>query len=527
MCTLPTVTNGDSFSGHSLVASLTGIALRAAHSCTWRSKSKGLTDEFADARRELLRGQISFAASTSGDASAQLVKAAKRLQPLDITLARQTYLEAWAAAYHAGQFAGAGSLWEVSRAARAAPPPAGVPRPSDLLLDGLAMLITEGPAAAGSALKRAAEAFASEEADTDEGLQWSWLAALAALTVWDEKSWHAMTARQLQSCREAGLLTRLVMYVTSMAQISVWRGEFAAAESLIREAEAIAAATGTRYAPYATVMLAGFRGAETEAAQLIKAVITGARAAGQGHGIQASHRNSATLYIGLGRYEEARAEAEQATGEEPALPASVLVLPELIEAASRTGQTQLAADALVRLAEATSIGPTDWGQGIYARCRALLSDGEDAEKCYRKAIDRLGRTSGRPELARAHLVYGEWLRREGRRTDAREQLRTAYDMFDTMGMEAFAGRTRRELAATGETVRKRTAGPSDQLTPQEAQIAQLARSGLPNLEIGAQLFLSPRTIEWHLRNIFTKLGISSRRQLSTALAQPGQAGRPA
>jgi DNA-binding CsgD family transcriptional regulator len=338
--------------------------------------------------------------------------------------------------------------------------------------------------------------------------------------VWDEETWYAINARQLQSCREAGLLAALVNYVNSMAQLWVWRGDFAAAASLIAEAQSLKAATGTRFFPYAALMLAGFRGVEAEAVQLMEAVITDAQAVGQGHGIQASHRAWATLYNGLGRYDMARAKAQQAADEVPELYSSMWTLPELIEAASRTGQTGLAAGALGRLTEATSVGQTDWGQGIYARCRALLSDGDDAEGWYRKAVERLGRTRLRPELARAHLLYGEWLRRENRRLDARSQLRTAHQMLDAIGMEAFAERARRELIATGEKVRKRSAGTRDVLTPQEAQIARLARDGRTNSEIAAQLFLSSRTVEWHLRKIFAKLGISSRRELDVALAQP-------
>jgi len=478
----------------------------------------GQLDELASARMDLLRGQIAAASSMDRDAPAMLMKAARRLEPLDIALARQTYLEAWAAAYFAGRFAGTGSLGDVARAARSAPPPEGEPQPADLLLDGLAMLITEGRAAAATALRRAVRVFAEDGVPANEALRWSWLVTTAALMVWDDECWHAVTARQLQSCREAGLLTRLVIYVTTMAQISVWRGDFEAATALIAEAETIAAATGTRFVPYAAVMLAGYRGAEAEAARLIEAVVTDARAAGQGHGIQAAHRDSSVLYNGLGRYEEAQAEAQQAAGEEPELVAAMWALAELIEAASRTGQAELAADALGRLAEATSVGPTDWGQGIYARGRALLADGAEAEGWYREAVDRLSRTAGRPDLARAHLLYGEWLRREGRRADARERLRTAYDMFDAIGMEAFAERTRRELLAAGETVRRRADGTHGQLTPQEAQIARLAKAGLSNPEIAAQLFLSTRTIEWHLRKVFTKLGITSRRQLPGALA---------
>jgi DNA-binding CsgD family transcriptional regulator/tetratricopeptide (TPR) repeat protein len=473
--------------------------------------------ELASAQVDLLRGQIAFASSAGSDAPALLVKAAKRLESLDVALARQTYLEAWAAAYHAGRFAGAGSLREVARAARSAPAPEGEPGPSDLLLDGLAMLNTEGHAAAAPLLRRAAQVFAGEKVAGDEGLRWGWLAAAAALMVWDEECFYATTARQLQSCREAGSLTLLVFYVNTMAQILIWRGEFADAASLIAEARSITAATGTRFVPYAALMLAGFRGAEAEAAQLIESVITDAQSAGQGHGIQAAHRISATLYNGLGRYETALAEAQKAAEEEPELASSMGALPELIEAASRTGQTQLAAGALGRLADMASIGQTDWGRGIHARCQALLADGEDAEGWYREAIDGLSRTGSRVELARAHLLYGEWLRREGRRADARTELRTAYDMFGAIGMEAFAERARRELAATGETVRKRDLSSPDQLTSQEAQIARLAQSGLSNAEIGARLFLSTRTIEWHLRNVYTKLGISSRRELRASL----------
>ena len=504
-------------------ASLQAGALDAAADLL-ATAAAGPLDELQQARAGLLRGQIAFASSAGSDAPALLVKAAQQLEPLDAALARQTYLDAWGAAMFAGQFAGAGSLHEVARAARSAPPPAGAPRPSDLLLDGLAVLVTEGRAEAAPLLRRAARVFAEGEITVEEGLRWGWLAAAAAVMVWEEEYWHATVARQLQSVREAGLLVHLPIFVQSVAVNEIWRGDFAAAASLIAEAEAIAAATGTRFAPYAAVFLAGLRGAEAEAAPLIEAVITDSRAAGQGLGVQWSQWVSAILYNGLGRYEQALAEAQQAAEQAPELYISMWALPELIEAATRTGQTALAADALARLAEATSIGQTDWGQGIYARCRALLSDGQDAEGWYREAVGRLSRTRLRPELARAHLLYGEWLRREGRRADARAQLRTAHEMFAAIGMQAFAERARRELLATGETVRKRTAATHDQLTPQEAQIARLARAGLSNPEIAAQLFLSARTVEWHLGKVFTKLEISSRRQLQQALPDRASAG---
>jgi DNA-binding CsgD family transcriptional regulator len=474
-------------------------------------------DELQQARAALLRGRIAFASGGGSDAPALLMKAARQLEPLDAALARQTYLDAWLAAMFAGRFAGAGDLHEVSRAARSAPPPPGAPSPADLLLDGLAVLVTEGRAQAAPLLRRAAQVFAEEEIPMAERLRWGFLAVVAAIMVWDEQRWHTIDVRQLRSCREAGLLAQLVIYVNSMAILMTWCGDFAAAASLVAEAEAIAAATGTRFAPFAAIWLAGFRGAEAEATSLIEAVIKDSRATGQGLAIQECQRFSAVVYNSLGHYESAVAQARQASEQVPELFTSMWVLPELIEAASRAGQTQLAADALGRLAAATSVAQTDWGQGIYARSRALLSDGQDAEGWYRQAVDRLSRTALRPELARAHLLYGEWLRREGRRADARAQLRTAHGMFDAIGMAAFAERARRELAASGETVRRRTAGTHDQLTPQEAQIAQLARAGMSNPEIAGQLFLSTRTVEWHLRKVFTKLEISSRLQLQRAL----------
>src|SRR5580693_1318129 len=352
----------------------------------------GPLDELQRACVDLLRGQIAFASNTDSDAPALLVKAAKRLESLDVALARQTYLDAWLAALLAGRFAGAGDLHEVAQAARAAPPPAGAPRPSDLLLDGLAVLVTEGRAQAAPLLRRAVRVFAEDEITLEEGLRYGWLAADAAVAVWEEEYWRAIEARQLQSVREAGLLVDLSIWVQGVAVNEIWRGDFAAAASLIAEAEAIAAATGSGFARYAAVFLAGMRGAEAEAAQLIEAVIRDSRAAGQGLGVQWSQWVSALLYNSLGRYEQALAEAQQAAEQAPELFISMWALAELIEAASRTGQTRLAADALGRLAEATSVGQTDWGQGTYARCRALLSDGQDAEGSYREAVGRLSRT---------------------------------------------------------------------------------------------------------------------------------------
>jgi DNA-binding CsgD family transcriptional regulator len=485
----------------------------------------GPLDDLQRAQVSLLRGQVKFAAGAVGEAPALLLQAARQLEPLDGPLARQTYLDAWTAAAFAGRFAQAGNLHEVSRAARSAPPPPDPPAPGDLLLDGLAVLGTDGRAAAAPMLRRVAHIFAEDEIATEEGLRWGWVAATGTTVLWDVESSQSILLRQLQSAREAGLLVHLLRYVNMLGILATWCGQFAEAASLVAEGDAIAEATRTRFAPHAAVILAGFRGSEAEATRLIEAVTKDARAAGQGVGIKWCQLVSGILYNGLGRYEKALEEARQAS-EQGRLYVSAWALPELIEAASRTGQAQVAADALDRLAEATSISQTDWGPGIHARSRALLSDGEDADASYREAIERLGRTPLRPDLARAHLLYGEWLRRESRRADARAQLHTAHDMFDTIGMEAFAERAGRELRATGETARKRTAvAMNDELTGQEAQIARLARDGLSNPEIGARLFISARTVQYHLGKVFAKLEISSRLQLRRALPDDANAAQ--
>ena len=479
----------------------------------------GSLDELASARVDLLRGQVAFASGLGSDAPPLLLKAAKRLEPRDLDLARETYLSAWMAALFAGRFAGAGDLTEVSRAARglcAVPSP----QPIALVLDALTLLVTDGPAAAAPALRQAARVFASDTISAEEQIRWGWLAQGAPTALWDEVGWRALLVRQVQLARDAGALDQLPVDLGALGTNAAWRGDFAEAAALIAETDAVCAATGSRSAPFAAMLLAALRGHEAEAGPLIEATIAEATAGGQGIAVTYAHWAAAVLANGLGRYADALAAAEQASQDSPALYMAMWALPELIEAAARTGNTGVAHDALARLAETTQAGGTDFGLGMEARSRALVSEGETAEGCYREAIDRLGRIQLRPELARAHLLYGEWLRGEDRRRDARAELRTAYDLFTAMGIEAFAERARRELLATGDTVRTRTVQTASELTAQEAHIARLAVDGRSNAEIGAQLYLSIRTVEWHLSRVYTKLGVGSRRELRSALAPP-------
>jgi DNA-binding CsgD family transcriptional regulator len=338
--------------------------------------------------------------------------------------------------------------------------------------------------------------------------------------VWDYETCLAVATRGVRLARESGALAVLAVSVNVLAQAMALAGESAGAASLIAEADSVTEATGALVAPYGALVLAGLQGREAEAATLIDATIHDATAGGQGTAVQYARWARAVLLNGLGRYPEALAVAQEASDDTPELFVSAWALSELIEAAARSEDTTRARGALHRLAEATSAAETDWGLGIAARSRALLSEGQTADRLYQEAIERLGRTRLRPELARAHLLYGEWLRREGRRVDAREQLRIAHEMLAGVGMDAFAERARRELQATGEKLRKRTVETRDELTPQERQIAGLARDGLSNPEIGARLFLSPRTVEWHLKKVFTKLRISSRMGLHDALSSP-------
>ena len=476
----------------------------------------GPLEEVQGARVDWLRGQIAFASGPGSDVPPLLLKAARRLEPLDPRLARETYLHAWQAALFAGHLADAGDLEEVSRAARGLPPPEGPPRLADLLLDGLALLVTAGPAVAGPVLRQAISAFGDPDVPVAERLRWGWMAQAASLPLWDDAGWRLIVPA-LQLARDVGALGQLPDLLSIRAVAAALSGDLAAAASLTAEADAVCEATGARLVAYPAMVLAAVRGSQAEAAPLIEATLEQAAAVGQGAAVTWAQWVAAILHNGWGRYQEALVAARQAAGHKM-VHLSMWALPELVEAATRTGDTRLAGDALDQLSDWTQAGGTDWGLGVEARCRALLSDGEAADRLYREAIDRLGRTGMRPELARARLLYGEWLRRQQRLADAREQLRAAGQLLDAIGMEAFAERARRELLAAGGTARRHAVTARVELTAQETQIARLAADGLSNPEIATRLFLSPRTVQYHLGKVFAKLDITSRKQLSRGLS---------
>jgi DNA-binding CsgD family transcriptional regulator len=478
---------------------------------------EGPLDQLQRARVDLLRAQIAFAVNRGSDAPPLLLRAAKRLEPLDVTLARETYLDAFGAAMFAGRLATGSGVLNVATTARAAPSSSQPPRAPDLLLDGLARRFTDGYAAGTPMLKRALGAFRSKDLPREEGLRWLWLACTTAVDLWDDETWEVLADRHLQLVRDAGALALLPIALSTRGAVHMYAGELSAAAALLEEVKAVTEATGSPLAPHGALALAAIQGHEAEAAQLIDATVSDVERRGEGIGLAVVHWASSLLYNGLGRYEDALTAAQKANEKSEAQVGAMWAPVELVEAATRSGRPDRAAVALQELTDMTHASSTDWALGIEARSRALLSENEAAERRYREAIDRLGRTRVRVELARAHLLYGEWLRRERRRRDAREQLRTAHELFASMGMEAFAERAARELLATGERARKRTVETSGQLTAQETQIARLARDGLANSEIGVRLFISPRTVEYHLHKVFTKLDISSRNQLDPAL----------
>jgi DNA-binding CsgD family transcriptional regulator len=475
-------------------------------------------DEPQRARAELLRARVAFAINRGSDAHMLLLRAARRLEPLNVELARDTYLEAIGAAQFAARLAPSGEdVVAVANAALSAPEVA-VPRPSDLLLDGLATLLIHGYESGAPAVKRALSAFTVSDPTARQPMRWISHACRTAVDMWDLDAWQLLSEQMVIRARELGAPSALATALTLRLVAHLHAGQLGALSALLDEVDALIQATGVPSSPYGPLLLLASRGQEREATALIETTIRGSSARGEGQGLAVAYCSEAVLLNGLGRYSEALEAAKNGSAYLPDLSFRNWSLVELVEAGVRSGEPEAAAEALERLGQTTRPCGTDWALGTEARCRALLSAGDDADGLYQEAITRLERSRVRPALARAHLLYGEWLRREGRRIDARAQLRTAHDMLEAMGFEAFAERARKELLATGERARKRTVETRDDLTPQERQIAQLARDGLSNPEIGARLFLSPRTVEWHLRKVFGKLGIRSRHDLAGVLA---------
>jgi DNA-binding CsgD family transcriptional regulator len=469
-------------------------------------------DELQRARLERLRAEIAFARTRGRDAPALLLDAARRLEPLDVPMARETYLEAIAAGVYAGHLVDTPNVRDVAAAASAAPAAPKPPRASDLLLDGLAIRFTDGYSTGVLPLRKALDAFLGVEELRGSDARWLWLACRVARNLWDDEVWYELVTRGLRAARETGALRMLPIALTYRALVHVHEGEFSAASSLIEEADAIIEVTEMAPLKVASLTLAAWRGNESKALELIEAGRREATARGEGVALAILDWATALMYNGLGRYDDALSAAQRACEQDEArLFAWSLV--EMIEAGVRSGATDAASAALDRLSDRTRASGTDWALGAEACSRALLSDGQDAETLYREAIERLGRTRGMVHLARARLLYGEWLRRENRRVDAREQLRSAHEVFSGIGADGFSERARHELLATGETARKRVDEVRDVLTPQEAHIARLAKDGLSNPEIGAQLFISARTVQYHLGKVFAKLDITSRNQL--------------
>jgi DNA-binding CsgD family transcriptional regulator len=458
---------------------------------------------------------LAFAARRGNEATPLLLSAARRLESVDVSLARETYVDAFASALFGARLSDSVGVPEVADAARAAPRLSGEAGTVDLLLDALIGLAEDYDSAigmCGAALQR----LLGKESSHKERLRWLWQGCVIALEIWDDESAYQLSKRSVDIARETGTLSELALALSARAPVQVFSGDLSGAAATVAETRSVQDASGITSAPYGALILGAWQGRGSETRQLIELTLAEVGRRGEGVGVAICEYARAVLCNGMGDYEAALRAACSAS-EHREVVAENWGLTELIEPATRTGRTDLAAAALSRLTSKANASGAAWALGIEARSRALMAEGDQADSRFRDAITHLSRTRFRAELARTHLLYGEWLRRAGRRLDARQQLRAAYDQFTSMGMEAFAERARNELQATGENVRKRVDETRDDLTAKERQIAGLARDGLSNAEIGARLFLSPRTVEWHLRHVFTKLAIRSRRQLEAAL----------
>ncbi|MGY4766429.1 helix-turn-helix transcriptional regulator [Kribbella sp. CWNU-51] len=497
--------------GGALEAALTLLAEVAA----------GPADALRAAEITHLRGQLAFDQRRSTEAARLLLDAAPHLEPLDLDLARETYLDALAAAIWASGTDAPDATVVVAAAARSAPPARGTPRAIDLILDALASRFTDGHAASAPPLARALTAVRSIEGGAEDVGRLLWLGgnrvtAILATELWDFEAGRALAELQVRRARDAGALVQLQFALNVLAANKLLAGQVTDAAELVEEDRMIAGITGNPPVGYAATLLAALRGAEETASRLIRTVRDEAWALGQGRIVTFADYASAVLSNGLGRHDLAVPAARSVFDRDVVGGYQLMAISELAEAASRTGDTALLVAAHQRMSERARVTPTGWALGIEARLLALLG-GEEADASYRASIEHLDRAGLRMEWARGHLLYGEWLRRNRRRTKAREQLRAAHDMLSAMGVAAFAERARRELALVGVKVPRRTVETTEELTTQEFHIARLARDGLSNAEIGTRLFLSPRTVEWHLGKVFTKLGVNSRRELHGAV----------
>jgi DNA-binding CsgD family transcriptional regulator len=468
----------------------------------------GHLDDLQHAKAGLLAAEVAFAVDRGADAPLLLLKAAQQLEPFDVRFARDTYLQALSAT----RFARTNAI-EVAEAARASPAAPTRPSPADLLLDGLAARAMGELAFGTHLLKRSLRAFYDQTDGADHRTRWLWLAATTSPDLWDEQIWETLATRHVELARADGALSSLPLALTSRAAVHVVLGELPEAAAVVVQVAMLAEATGMHLAPYGAVMVAAWRGGDDEVAALAAATQDEVAGRGEGAGTEVYAWARSLLGNSLGQYADAVAATALIDKQSPIIGAGLWMLSERVEATARCGLPDQAAAAFRQLSAYTQVSGTAWALGIEARCRALVTEGETAERNYQESVELLGRTRVRGELARAHLLYGEWLRRNNHRLDAREQLRIANDMFTTMGMVAFAQRADRELLATGGTARSRTAEAGHGLTPQEAQVGWLVQGGLSNSEVAARLFLSPRTVEWHLSKVFGKLGIGSRREL--------------
>jgi DNA-binding CsgD family transcriptional regulator len=457
-----------------------------------------------------LRGRIALHLSRSGEGATALFDAAQQLESLDLGLARETHLEALHAAAVAGRL-GMG-MRDAAIAARAAHSTSGAQRASDVLLDGVAVRFTDGISAGAPMLKLALAELLNGNGDYETDMRWPWLACRVAADVMDDETWHLLASRYVHIARGAGALGVLPIALMHLSLLHVFEGKLNSATALVEEIDSIIDATGSLRINIPKLMLVAYEGDEGRASKLIDDAQQDAVARGEGFVLTFGEHAHAVLHNALGHYATAFDNAQRASAEDE-LHASVWSLPELVEAAVRSGKPEVAADALERLRQRTQVAGTEWALGLEARCTALLGDDAIAEGLYHEAIDHLGHCRAALDLARARLLYGEWLRRRGRRVDSREQLRIAHAKFAEMGASAFAQRAVHELRATGETARKRAIETTDDLTPHEMRIARMARDGSSNQDIASELFVSHKTVEYHLHKIFAKLGISARQQL--------------